>query len=498
MYSLTLYYLIGLIAVAFIFSWAGILSYDPWDIFLNVFISISLGLISNYFFAKIFNAVTNRESVFITSLILVLIIPLKFPDNSLFLAAASVMAMASKYLLTVEKRHLFNPAAVAVAGFSLLFPEHSATWWIGTPAMMPFVLIGGLILVRKLKREKMVFTFLFTYFILAGGASVIHSGTFFSLFSILRTSIFQSSLLFFVFAMLTEPLTSPTKKVVQDHFSFLTAILYASPQLRLGAVFTPEITLCLGNIFSFFADPNRRFMLSLKFKRVVSSGTLLFGFEKTKNFNFSPGQYMEWTLPHKKVDNRGNRRYFSIASSPTENDLMIAVKFYVPPSSYKKELIAMQEGQKIIASQISGDFTLPKDLKTPLVFLAGGIGMAPFRGMIKYIIDNKIISDIVIFYSNKKLEDAAFLDLLAEAKSFGVRTILNVTSDSNLPIDWQGKIGRITSQTISEEVPDYNQRIFYISGPQIMVQSLEEMLLGMKISKNKIKTDFFPGFAEGS
>ena len=496
MYKLTLYYLILLVVVAIFFSFFGFLSYKPLDITINTLIVLGVSISANYLFAKIFRAVTNVESVFITALILVLIVPIGFPQNTFFLIFASLIAMAAKYLLTVEKRHLFNPAAVSVVAISLI-SNNSATWWVGTPVMLPFILLGGLLLIRKIRREIMIVNFLGAYLLLITLGAIFHTGSFVSVFSTWKLSLFHSALFFFAFVMLTEPLTSPATKKLQIFYSYVVAFFYATVQLRLfGIGFTPEMALCFGNVFSYFSSPNYRLDLALKWKKQLSPDTFAFAFNKSSSFKFIAGQYMEWTLPHKNTDSRGNRRYFSLASSPTEEEIFLTVKFYNPSSSYKKALLNLEEGQKIIASQVAGDFTLPKNINKPLVFIAGGVGIAPFRSIIKDIIDNKLQSDITLFYSNRTADEILFSDTFQKGEEYGVKTIYTLTDTKNISADWQGEKGYITEDLIIQKMPDYMLKTYYISGPQLMVQSFEKLLLGMGVKKRKIITDFFPGYTE--
>ncbi len=497
MYKLTLYYLIFLLAAAVILSFFGFLQYNPLDILIDSFLAVIVCYVANYIFAKIVGAVTNSESVFITALILVLIIPVKYPLNVPFFIGASVLAMAAKYLLTVEKRHLFNPAAVSVAAISLLSPEHAATWWVGTPLMLPFVLVGGLLLLRKIKRENMVFSFFIAYLLIVAAGTFIASGSLVSILNNWQLTIFHSALFFFMFVMLTEPLTSPATDKLREVYAYVVAFLYATPTLNiLGISFTPEIALVLGNAFSYFISPNYRLALPLKYKRQLSLDTYEFVFDKKKDMRFIPGQYMEWTLSHKKVDSRGNRRYFSISSSPTENILSMTIKFYDPPSSYKKELLSLPNGRQIIAAQVAGDFVLPKDLKQPLVFIAGGVGIAPFRSMIQYIIDKNLSVNIVLLYTNRTVDDILFSDIFEKARANGVKTIYNLTDVQNIPQNWNGTTGYITPQTIQEKIPDFKNRIYYLSGPQLMVQNFEKTLAQAGLKRSQIKTDFFPGYSE--
>jgi glycine betaine catabolism B len=496
MYRLTLYYLTLLVGVGVIVSVFGLLPYKPIDILISTGIVLIVCVLSNYIFARLFHAVTNVESVFITAFILVLIVPLNYPTNLFFLLSASFLAMASKYVLTIEKQHIFNPAAVAVAGVSFL-SNNAAIWWIGTPVLLPFVIVGGFLLVRKIRREVLVLTFLLSYLFIIAIASFFHSGSFASILTIWQLSIIHSALFFFAFVMLTEPITSPGTKSKQQLFAFVTAIFYATAQIRLLHIsFTPEIALCLGNIFSYVISPKYRFLLHLKWKNEIAKDTVLFAFDRKKDFYFAPGQYLEWTLPHNNTDNRGNRRYFSLASSPTEEEILIEVKFYNPSSSYKSALAKLNSDQSIIATQLAGDFVLPRDLKTKLIFIAGGVGIAPFRSMIRYLIDNALHADIILFYTNKQAEDISFANLLDSARQYGVRTIYSLTDTSAVPTNWKGKTGHITIDMIKEEVSDYQKRTYYVSGPQPMVENVKKVLSDIHVSRKKIKTDFFPGYTE--
>jgi ferredoxin-NADP reductase len=194
---------------------------------------------------------------------------------------------------------------------------------------------------------------------------------------------------------------------------------------------------------------------------------------------------MEWTFQHPGVDERGNRRYLTLASSPTEPDIHIGVKFEDPPSSYKRNLFEMSGDTKIVASQLIGDFTLPKDPNIKLVFIAGGIGVTPFRSMIKYLTDINEKRDITLFYVAKTPEDFVYKEIFEDARQkVGIKTLYFASSTS----------GHLESAEIAKEVPDYLSRTFYLSGSHNMVVSFESILKSLGISKVQIVTDYFPGF----
>ena len=494
MYRLTLYYLIFLVSAAFIFSFFDLVAFSPLEIIIGAFVLVCFSYIFNFIFAKMFKAVTNIESVFITSLILLLIIPLNFPDNIPFFILASGVAMGIKYLPTVQKRHVFNPAAGAVAAIALVSIKYSAIWWVATPIMLPFVLIGGLLLVRRIQRELMVFIFISISLILIAISSVFYAGGLNEFIPNMQRSILSSSIFFLAFVMLTEPITSPSTKKLQGIYSVLVAVLYSTPQLSLFNLYlTPEQALSIGNIFSFIVSPKYRLVLKLKDKVIVAKDTMVFNFSYPEKFAFVPGQYMEWTLPHKNTDSRGNRRYFSISSAPKE-DLQIAVRFHDKSSSYKSSLVNMKPGDEIIATSLAGDFVIPKKITKPLVFIAGGIGIAPFKSMISYIIEKNLKVDLIVIYSNRTIEEIVFYDLFGKAQAHGVKTIYTLTDASKVPPNWQGETGYCTPELIRKNIPDFKSRNFYISGPSSMVQDTQHSLLELGVSRKNIITDYFPGY----
>ena len=148
-----------------------------------------------------------------------------------------------------------------------------------------------------------------------------------------------------------------------------------------------------------------------------------------------------------------------------------------------------------MAGQLAGDFVLPSDKKQKLVFFAGGIGVTPFRSMVKYLIDQNEKRDITIFYANRTPQDVVYKDLFDEAqKKLGIKTIYTVSKNDSSAL-WSGETGYITEQMIKEKLPDFKDRMFYLSGPRSMIVSFEKTLKNMGIKNNHIKTDFFPGFA---
>jgi ferredoxin-NADP reductase len=490
MYRLVLYYLIGLLAVAFVYCVLGILHFNPILLVFSTFFLVAICWIANKVFAKVFQAPANVESVYISALILALIVtPAQSFTDIMFLFWAGVLTMASKYILAIGKKHIFNPVAIAVT-ITALAGVGSASWWVGTLCMLPFALLG-LLIIRKIRRYDLIFYFFLAALITIGLFTILGGG---DLFTAFKATVVASSIFFFAFVMLTEPLTTPPTKKLQAFYGAFVGILFA-PQFHIGTFYTtPEMALVIGNIFSYVVSPKIKIIAPLLEKHQISSDIFDFIFNHGKQFNFLPGQYMEWTLKHPKTDSRGNRRYFTIASSPTETNLLLGIRFYPNGSSFKKSLLNLNPDDKIVGGQIAGDFTLPKNKNHKLVFIAGGIGVTPFRSMLKYLVDKNERRSIIMFYVNKRADEIAYGDVFTQAQQqLGIKMIYTLTDKAIVPANWQGKVGRIDAALIQQEVPDFRERTYYLSGPHAMVVSYEKVLRGMGIAEKQIKKDFFPG-----
>ena len=474
MYRLVLYFLIVLNLVTIFASSLGILPYKPLDILLSTLILVVSSWLVNKALAKYLSVYTNPESSLITALILALIVgPFNPIANIAFLVTLAAVAITSKYILAVKKRHIFNPAAVAVV-ISIVVLGQGASWWIGNVFMLAFVALGGILILTKIKRFTMVLTFLATNLFLSAifGVSPINT-------------LLYSPLVFFATVMLVEPLTSPVETQKQIIYAGFVAILLVLYQEFLKVPYTLELALITGNVFSYLVSSPFRLNLTLIKKEIIARESYSFYFKPDKSFSFKAGQFMYWTLPHKAPDSKGVRRFFTISSSPTQREVIISVKISKEgSSSFKNALLNLKKGNQIVGMDASGEFVLPKDRLVPLAFIAGGIGITPFISMAKWMIDAGEERDIILLYSNRRKSDAAFKNVLEAAEKFGLKTHYVITK----------RDGYIDEKMIKTKVPDCKDRIFYVSGPQPMVQIFEKMLAKMGV--RAIKTDFFPGYIE--
>ncbi len=491
MYRLVLYYLIALLLVAFFLCLANVLPYSPGVLVVSTGIILSVCLLTNTLFARTFGAIANIESAYITALILALIITPQLSWPSIMLMFwAGVLAMASKFIFSYRHKHLFNPTAISVV-ITALFINQSASWWVGTVSMVPMVIIGGLLVVRKIKRSELVWAFNFSAIVVIVVSSLLR-GT--ELVITLKEIFFYSPLLFFAFVMLTEPLTTPPTKKLQIWYGVIVGLLF-SPHIHFGSIYsTPELALVIGNIFSFIVSSKGRLTLTLKEVRRVATDTYDYVFKPSYPLKFQPGQFLELTLPTVPSDARGNRRFFTIAAAPTESDIRFGVKFYPDSSRFKQALSKLKPNQTITAAQTSGSFTLPADLNQKLVFIAGGIGITPFRSQIKYLVDSGEKRDIILLYSNKTESEIAYGEIFAKATPNGLKTVYTLTDLANIPADWTGQTGMIDQKMLTTQIPDYKDRHFYLSGPHAMVATFEKLLATLGVPRSQVKVDYFPGY----
>lgn len=451
MYRIILYSLYILVITGF-------LNFPPLSYLTLLLIIISTSFLFHQIFTRLFRSYPNQESWLITALILILILDIpRFSGDYLILVLASFLAQASKYILAYKKVHLFNPAAFASFTLGLLGFVNSS-WWIGSRLYFLPVFFFGILILSKTKKFPLFFAFSFVAILI----------------SILRgipPAIFFLSgpFLFFATFMLTEPLTAPISQPLQILYGLLVGFLFFK---------SPEIALLTGNFVFFLVNRRQRYVLTFVSKQQVAINTYNFLFSANPKPQFSAGQYMEWTIPHHKPDSRGNRRWFTLASSPKEKYVHLGLKL---PSGYtsslKRSLFNLAPGRSIIGHQIAGDFILQKDPKTKLAFLAGGIGITPFRSMLKYLSDtNDKSRDIILLYVNN-------------GNSFAYQNIFNpkktIYYDST-------QNGYLTAKKIKKLIPDYSQRVFYLSGPKAMVDSYKQIL--KKLGVFRFKTDYFPGF----
>jgi ferredoxin-NADP reductase len=227
----------------------------------------------------------------------------------------------------------------------------------------------------------------------------------------------------------------------------------------------------------------------------VAEGTMAFHFEKPPGFDFKPGQSSDLTLlDPPETDSEGNVRTFSIASAPFEDQLMFATR--MRDTAFKRSLKRVPLGTPVKMGSPLGSFTLHKNSAKPAVFLTGGIGITPFFSIVQQADLDRLPHKLYLFYSNRRPEDAPFLEVLQklERTNPNFRFIATMTEMRHSKKKWDGETGLIDQAMLSRCLGNLRGPIYYIAGPPAMVTDMRKMLLASSIDEDDIRTEEFAGY----
>lgn len=503
MYRLVIYALTFITIIAFGLSITGFLDYSPLSMLLSLTVILITTFLINSFFSRALHLVDQYESSLITALILFLILmPIEDLNSFWAVILASVFAMASKYIFVYRNTHIFNPAALGIYAVTLS-GLGTAFWWVGSMYLLPAVLLAGLLVIRKTRRDT-----LFIVGMCAGvvGAFIV-SLIFQQDFLIVLKGVFISGpIIFFLSIMVTEPHTiakNRTQQILYTTFIILLPTISAITQIL---IIPPELSLLIANIVSLYLSERKRLILCLK--KVTQLSDDMFEYIFTDKFNpsrifkFDSGEFMEWNLNHPKSDDRGTRRYFTISSAPNNTEIAFATK-YAPKedSTFKLALKKLNVGDTVYASQLGGDFIIGENVETNIVQIAGGIGVTPFISQIRDLLQKKEKRNITLFYCVKKIKDIVYPELLEQAATELEAKIVCVVSDESVEVNnpklsplFSYESGFMSKEILEKHIDKNSKTDFYISGPNMMVDMLKTILHTLKIKDRNIHTDYFPGF----
>ena len=214
-----------------------------------------------------------------------------------------------------------------------------------------------------------------------------------------------------------------------------------------------------------------------------------------QSFPFTPGQYNTVTIPNPLYqDEEGNTRQFSIASSPRDPFILIATRMRA--SAFKRTLAEVPLGTRVNFRGPLGKFTLPEDAAHPIVLIAGGIGITPFRSMIKHATEQRLPHRLTLIYSNRTPQEAPFLDELRgwERENPSFRFIPTITRPEAAPAGWTGRTGYVDAAFLRETLEGLEQYVFYAAGPPRMVDGVKQALVQAGVAEDRMRTEEFSGY----
>lgn len=222
---------------------------------------------------------------------------------------------------------------------------------------------------------------------------------------------------------------------------------------------------------------------------------MAFHFEKPAGFAHQAGQNAVFTLVEApQTDAQGASRTFTLASAPHEPELMIATR--MRDSAYKRVLKSAAPGAPVRIDGPGGAMVLHENAARPAVFLAGGIGVTPFLCMARHAAKLCLPHRITLFYSNRRPEDAAFLDELRalEQRNPNYRLVATMSEAETSSQPWEGETGFIRADMLERYLENLRGPAYYLAGPPGMTMAMQSMLSALGVKENDINSEEFYGY----
>ena len=235
--------------------------------------------------------------------------------------------------------------------------------------------------------------------------------------------------------------------------------------------------------------------VTLKQRKEYAGDVLYLEFSRPADHAFAAGQWCFLELPERGIsDERGLRRHLSITSAPEEDHLGFATK--ISDTAFKQTLARIEIGEEIRVEAPKGRLALPADREVPVCFLAGGIGITPFRSLAVHSARAATGHHITLLYSSRTPEEAVFLDAFQalEGENDRFRFIATMTRMPQSQLPWEGREGRMNSQVIREKFPEWERGAFYVAGPPNMVGTMLDLLAELAVSEERITVEKFMGY----
>ena len=217
----------------------------------------------------------------------------------------------------------------------------------------------------------------------------------------------------------------------------------------------------------------------------VADGTTAFRFENPSGFAFKAGQSANFVLLEPPAEPNSARRTFSLASAPYENELLVATRMR-EGSHFKRALKSLPAGSKVRLVGPLGDMTLHDDPARAAVFIAGGIGITPFRSMLRQAEQDGLGHRLYLAYSNRRREHAAFLDELQALERRNPRfRLLAPMTDAEGMLD-EEKLKRFAGEAATP--------VYYLAGPPAMVEAMKAILARNGVAAGDVRSEEFFGY----
>lgn len=210
-------------------------------------------------------------------------------------------------------------------------------------------------------------------------------------------------------------------------------------------------------------------------------------------FRYLSNQAIRLSLPG--VDDPwGAVRSFSLSSSPSERDV-IAVTCKITDTPFKQALARLRPGETAQAYGPLGAFRL--DPSRPSVFLAGGVGISPFRGMMRYALDTRLTQPVRLLYSARTAEELVFRAEIDEMAGRHPDLVARytVTRPTESAAGWTGRVGRIDPAWVEEAIVGLTRPKYYVAGlPEMVADSVRLLQSRFAVPEDDLDYEVFRGY----
>ena len=231
--------------------------------------------------------------------------------------------------------------------------------------------------------------------------------------------------------------------------------------------------------------------LEIKKIETICKDTIGVWMSRPKAFQFKPGQYIKLSIPQSEFpDEKNNERFFSIASAPSnKNELLIASR--ITPSGFTQNLMSLEKGNVLLSSQPEGDFLSSFNYEEESVFIAGGMGITPFRSLLEESYTLNIRQNVTLLYGNKDEQLFAFIEELSRWNDANILSGLIAFVDEKIKEQPEFRKGFITGEIILSLFDNPNDKKYYIVGPPVMLENITRDLTAIGIPDENIYVEKF-------
>lgn len=204
-----------------------------------------------------------------------------------------------------------------------------------------------------------------------------------------------------------------------------------------------------------------------------------------ERLQFAAGQYIEFLLKE------GGRRAFSLANAPHDDTLLELHLRLIPGGRFTEYVFNEMKEKTILRFEGPlGSFFLREDSDKPIIFVAGGTGFAPVKGIIEHALHHRMRRSMVLYRGVHALRDLYMNELPLRWQAEHGIGYVPVLSDPRPEDAWQGRTG-LVHQAVLQDIPDLSGYQVYCCGAPAMVEAAHRDFVAAGLPPEEFFSDAF-------